>query len=64
MMAVLPLAHLIRPAMPRHQQKTARKPATKFAHLRKKMEKARVASKPGKKPKPGRSSPARKTAMG
>ena len=27
----------------------ARKPATKFAHLRKKMEKARIVSKIGKK---------------
>jgi hypothetical protein len=27
---------------------TARKPATKFAHLRKKMEKNRIASKTGK----------------
>jgi hypothetical protein len=30
---------------------TARKPATKFAHLRKKMEKTRIASKIGKKKK-------------
>jgi hypothetical protein len=27
------------------RQQTARKPATKFAHLRKKMEKARIVSK-------------------
>ena len=30
-------------------RQAARKPATKFAHLRKKMEKGRVASKLGKK---------------
>ena len=30
-------------------RQTARKPATKFAHLRKKMEKARIVSKIGKK---------------
>jgi hypothetical protein len=30
-------------------QQTARKPATKFAHLRKKMEKNRILSKIGKK---------------
>ena len=30
-------------------RQTARKPATKFAHLRKKMEKARIARKIGKK---------------
>jgi hypothetical protein len=30
---------------------TARKPATKFAHLRKKMEKNRIVSKFGKKKK-------------
>jgi hypothetical protein len=31
------------------ERQTARKPATKFAHLRKKMEKNRIASKIGKK---------------
>jgi len=30
-------------------RQTARKPATKFAHLRKKMEKNRIAAKVGKK---------------
>jgi hypothetical protein len=30
-------------------RQTARKPATKFAHLRKKMEKTRIVSKIGKK---------------
>ena len=33
------------------RQQTARKPATKFAHLRKKMEKTRIVSKIGKKKK-------------
>ncbi len=32
-------------------RQTARKPATKFAHLRKKMEKNRIASKISKKKK-------------
>ena len=32
-------------------RQTARKPATKFAHLRKKMEKNRIVSKAGKKKK-------------
>ncbi len=32
-------------------RQTARKPATKFAHLRKKMEKTRIVSKAGKKTK-------------
>ena len=32
-------------------KQTPRKPATKFAHLRKKMEKARIASKINKKKK-------------
>jgi len=32
-------------------RQTPRKPATKFAHLRKKMEKNRIASKMGKKKK-------------
>jgi len=31
------------------ERQTARKPATKFAHLRKKMEKNRISSKIGKK---------------
>jgi hypothetical protein len=31
------------------RQQTARKPATKFAHLRKKMDKARIMSKISKK---------------
>ncbi len=31
------------------RQQMARKPPTKFAHLRKKMEKARIAAKAGKK---------------
>ena len=31
------------------ERQTARKPATKFAHMRKKMEKNRIASKVGKK---------------
>jgi hypothetical protein len=30
-------------------RQTARKPATKFAHLRKKMEKAKIGAKVGKK---------------
>jgi hypothetical protein len=33
------------------RQQTARKPATKFAQLRKKMEKNRIAAKVGKKKK-------------
>ncbi len=34
---------------------TARKPATKFAHLRKKMEKTRIVATIGKKPRqPGK----------
>ena len=33
------------------RQKTPRKPATKFAHLRKKMEKNRIAAKVGKRKK-------------
>lgn len=33
------------------ERQTARKPATKFAHLRKKMEKARIVTKVGKKKK-------------
>ena len=33
------------------RQQTARKPATKFAHLRKKMEKNRIAAKISKKKK-------------
>ena len=33
------------------RQQTPRKPATKFAHLRKKMEKNRIVSKIGKKKK-------------
>jgi hypothetical protein len=33
------------------RQQTARKPATKFAHLRKKMEKNRIMSKISKKKK-------------
>ena len=37
--------------MARQGRQTARKPATKFAHLRKKMEKNRVMSKLGKKRK-------------
>lgn len=32
-------------------RQTARKPATKFAHLRKKMDKARIVAKVGKKKK-------------
>jgi hypothetical protein len=32
-------------------RQTPRKPATKFAHLRKKMEKSRIVSKSGKKKK-------------
>jgi hypothetical protein len=32
-------------------RQTARKPATKFAHLRKKMEKARITAKIGKNKK-------------
>ncbi len=35
--------------MTRQGRQTARKPATKFAHLRKKMEKNRIVSKLGKK---------------
>jgi hypothetical protein len=35
--------------MARQGRQTARKPATKFAHLRKKMEKARIAAKIVKK---------------
>ncbi len=35
--------------MARQGRQTARKPATKFAHLRKKMEKARLVTKIGKK---------------
>jgi hypothetical protein len=37
--------------MPGRQRQTARKPATKFAHLRKKMEKNRIAAKISKKKK-------------
>jgi hypothetical protein len=33
------------------RQQTARKPATKFAYLRKKMEKSRIVAKIGKKRK-------------
>ena len=33
------------------RQQTARQPATKFAHLRKKMEKAKIGTKIGKKKK-------------
>lgn len=35
--------------MARKGQQTPRKPATKFAHLRKKMEKARIVAKISKK---------------
>ncbi len=37
--------------MPGKGRQTPRKPATKFAHLRKKMEKNRIAAKVGKKEK-------------
>jgi hypothetical protein len=37
--------------MTRQSRQTARKPATKFAHLRNKMEKNRIVSKIGKKKK-------------
>jgi len=33
------------------ERQTARKPATKFAHLRKKMEKTRIVTRVGKKKK-------------
>ena len=33
------------------ERQTARKPATKFAHLRKKMDKTRIVTKIGKKKK-------------
>ena len=35
--------------MPENERQTARKPATKFAHLRKKMEKNRIMAKISKK---------------
>jgi hypothetical protein len=35
--------------MVQRERSTARKPTTKFAHLRKKMEKPRIVSKIGKK---------------
>jgi hypothetical protein len=35
--------------MPRSQKSTARRPATKFPHLRKKLQKAKVRSRAGKK---------------
>jgi hypothetical protein len=38
-----------RAMMPGKERRTARKPATKFAHLRKKMEKKRLVSVPVKK---------------
>jgi hypothetical protein len=37
--------------MAQKNRQTARRPATKFAHLRKKMEKNRIAAKLGKKKK-------------
>jgi hypothetical protein len=40
-----------RTSMARQGRQTARKPATKFAHLRKKMEKTRIVSKISKKKK-------------